>query len=99
MFRHVVIMRWTDSATAEQKQTVLDALATLPPAIPEIRGYRIGVDAGLEPERNSDLVIVADFDDLDGYLVYRDHPVHVEMIANVIRPLVAARAAVQHPLD
>ena len=40
--------------------------------------------------------MVADFDDADGYRVYRDHPAHVAVIAERIRPILAGRAAVQY---
>jgi hypothetical protein len=99
VFRHVVMLRWNDTATADERRAVRDGLESLPPAIPEIRSYRVGVDAGLVPEGNSDLVIVADFDDVAGYRVYRDHPAHQEVIARLIRPILASRAAVQHDLD
>ena len=99
MFRHVVLLKWSDTATIEQRRAVPTALETLPPLIPEIRGYRVGVDAGLAPEGKSDLVVVADFDDIAGYVVYRDHPVHQDVIARFIRPILASRAAVQHELD
>lgn len=99
MFRHVVLLRWKETATPEARRAVLDGLATLPGAIPELRSYRFGVDAGLAAEGNSDLAIVADFDDVAGYLVYRDHPVHQDVIVRLIRPITASRAAVQHQLD
>src|SRR6478672_531838 len=99
MFRHVVLLKWNDVATAEQRNAVVDALETLPPQIPEIRSYRVGVDAGLAAQGNSDLVVVADFDDVDAYVVYRDHPVHQDVIARTIRPILASRAALQHDLD
>jgi Stress responsive A/B Barrel Domain. len=99
MFRHVVILRWNETATADQLRAVRDALEALPPLIPEIRSYRVGVDAGLAAAGNSDLVVVADFDDVAGYVVYRDHPAHHDVIARLIRPILASRAAVQHELD
>jgi hypothetical protein len=99
MFRHVVLLRWSEAATAEQRSAVRGALETLPPQIPEIRSYRVGDDAGIAPQGNSDLVVVADFDDVAGYLVYRDHPVHQDVIAKFIRPILESRAAVQHELD
>jgi hypothetical protein len=95
MFRHVVMIRWTDGATEEQKQAVRDGLTRLPEDIPEIRSYRFGDDAGLTPD-NFDIVVVADFDSQYDYLVYRDHPVHQKLIDDHIRPITAARAAVQH---
>ncbi len=99
MFRHVVLLTWNDNATAAERQAVVDGLKTLPAAIPEIRSYVVGVDAGLVPAGNSDLVVVADFDDQAGYTVYRDHPVHQDVIARTIRPILASRAAVQHDVD
>src|SRR5262245_1241468 len=98
MFRHVVLLQWTAEATDAQRAAVVDALRLLPGAIPEIRQYDIGVDARVN-EGNFDLVVVADFDDIDGYLVYRDHPQHQAVIAELMRPILAARAALQHALD
>lgn len=99
MFRHVVMLRWTEAATAEQRDAVPTALATLPPQIPEIRSYQVGRDAGHAAPGNYDLVIVADFDDVAGYETYRDNPVHEDVIARFIRPILESRAAVQHELD
>jgi hypothetical protein len=98
MLRHVVLLSWTESATAEQRSAVVDALNTLPAQIPEIRSYRVGADAGLAAQGNAHLAVVADFDNVDGYFVYRDHPAHKDVIARLILPILASRAAVQHEL-
>ena len=95
MFRHVVMMRFTPEATPEQLAAMQARLLELPGQIPEIRSYVIGDDAHLN-DGNFDFVIVADFNDVDDYLVYRDHPVHQAVISEAIRPLVAERVAVQH---
>ena len=95
MFRHVVLLRWTPEATPKQRAAVKTGLATLPGLIPEIRGYTIGTDAHVNVG-NYDLVVVADFDDVDGYLVYRDHPDHQAVIREHIAPILAERAAIQH---
>ncbi|GIH29580.1 hypothetical protein Aph01nite_78900 [Acrocarpospora phusangensis] len=97
MFRHIVLLAWTADATAEQRAEVVAQLSKLPGAIPEIRRYEIGEDAGLNAGNHS-LGVVADFDDVDGYLVYRDHPVHLAVIEEYIKPILAGRAAVQHEL-
>ena len=95
MFRHVVMMRWTDAATPAERFAVSAGLAELPGRIPEIQSYVIGTDARVNAG-NYDLVVVADFDDVDAYLVYRDHPDHQAVIRERIRPILAERAAVQH---
>lgn len=94
MFRHCVLMRFAPTATPEQRHAVHDALAELAPRIPEIRAYRIGFDAGIN-EGNHDFAVVADFDDVAGYRAYADHPEHVAIVTDLIRPILAERAAVQ----
>ncbi|GGS96476.1 hypothetical protein GCM10010156_63310 [Planobispora rosea] len=94
MFRHVVLFTWAEDATDEQKAAVAAGLGRLPDAIPEIRAYALGSDAGVNPG-NHEFALVADFDSVDDYLVYRDHPVHQAVIAEHVKPILAARAAVQ----
>jgi hypothetical protein len=95
MFRHVVVFRWTEEATEEQKRVVGERLAALPGAIPEIKAYHYGADAGVN-EGNYDFAVVADLEDRDGYITYRDHPAHRAVVNECIRPIVAMRAAVQY---
>jgi hypothetical protein len=96
MFRHVVLLRWKTDAPDEARVRARDAILALPSVIDVIRGYSVGEDAG-ETAGNYDLAIVADFDDAAAYAVYRDHPEHVRMIAELVRPIVDSRAALQHP--
>lgn len=94
-FRHVVALQWKPETTDEQRRSVVVALRGLPALVPTIRSYLVGEDARLN-DGNHDLVIVADFDDVDGYLAYRDHVEHQRVIKEHIAPIVAGRAAVQH---
>lgn len=94
MFRHVVLFTWAEEATDEQRAKVVAELSKLPEAISEIREYTLGADAGVN-SGNHEFALVADFDSVDDYLVYRDHPVHQAVIAEHIKPILASRAAVQ----
>jgi hypothetical protein len=95
MIRHVVLFRWTPGATAEQKQRVTAELSRLPALVPSLRDYRLGANLGLNPG-NFEFAVAADFDDVAGYLAYRDHPSHRAIVAEFIQPIVAERAAVQY---
>jgi hypothetical protein len=95
MFRHIVLFTWADGVTGERQQELAAQLRKLPGAIEAIRGYRVGPDAGLNPA-NRDFAVVADFDDANGYLVYRDHPAHRAVVEQYVTPIVAERAAVQY---
>ena len=96
-FRHIVLLRFTDDATDEQVDGIVTALRTLPDDIPELASYVVGVDAGLADD-NASLGVVADFDSAADYEVYRDHPAHLAVIQERIRPILAGRTAVQHHL-
>jgi hypothetical protein len=96
MFRHVVLFGWTQDATQAQQLTLADELRKLPGAVDSIRAYHVGPDAGVNPGKNYDFAVVADFDDVHGYLAYRDHPAHRAVVENYVNPIVARRAAVQY---
>jgi len=95
MFRHVVLLKFRADATAGQRAAVLDGLAGLPAAIPEIRSYVFGPDAGVA-EGNYDVAVVADFDSRTDFLAYPPHPAHVAFNTRVVRPVTESRVAVQH---
>ena len=97
MFRHAVLFTFTPQTTQEQQQEMARQLRTLPGAIEQIKAYQVGADAGLNPG-NYQFAVVADFDSVDDYLVYRDHPVHRAIIETYVKPIVADRAAVQYEI-
>jgi hypothetical protein len=94
MLRHVATFRWTDSTTDDDIAAVEKGLAGLPGAIPAISDYRFGRDAGIN-EGAFDFAVVADFETAADYLVYRDHPTHMALLAERIAPHVAERASIQ----
>lgn len=95
MITHIVMFRWKPDLPEGQLAAIAAALDGLPPAIPTIRSYRHGSDLGIAGATNSDYAIVATFDDADGWHTYDKHPVHEAVLADVIRPWIADRAAVQ----
>jgi len=95
MIRHVVLFAWTSEATDKQKQQVAEELRALPPLITGLRSFQVGPDVGLI-EGNFDFALVADFDDADSYLAYRNHPAHRAVVEQVIDPVAKQRVAVQY---
>jgi hypothetical protein len=94
MIRHTVIFRWTPEATEEQRQRVSAELSRLPSLVPTLRSYEFGSDLGVN-EGSFDFAVSAGFDDMDGYLAYRDNPEHRAIIRDHITPITLERAAVQ----
>ena len=97
VLRHVVVFRFSESAPADAPDQIAAALRSLPGLIPELRRYDLGGDARIN-DGNYDFAVVADFDDVDGYLAYRDHPEHQRILRELIRPTIDGRAAVQFEL-
>ena len=94
MIRHCVMFRWKDDMPVEWIGEVEAALATLPAAIPAIASYSFGRDIGVNAG-NHQFAVVADFATVDDYIVYRDHPDHKRVVAELIVPNIAERSAVQ----
>ncbi len=95
MIRHVSCFAWAAEATGAQRQQVAAELRALPPLMRGLRAYHFGADAGLA-EGNYDFAVVADFEDTESYLAYRDHPAHRAIVEEVIRPITRHRASVQY---
>jgi hypothetical protein len=95
VIRHVAMFRWTPEATPEQKERAAAELSRLPALIPSLRAYHLGSDLGVN-QGNFDFAVAADFDDVNGYLAYRDHPEHRAILVQFIRPILQERAAVQY---
>jgi hypothetical protein len=93
MFQHVVCFRWADDTTDEQVARFTEMLTGLPAAIPELRRYRFGRDAGAA-DGNFDFAVAAEFDDRAAWVAYQEHPDHRRCI-EYVRPLISERVAVQ----
>ena len=94
MIRHIVLFRWKDGVTDANIAAVRSSLDGLPAAIPVIRTYVHGPDLRLG-DGSWDYAIAADFDDAEAWEVYDADAEHGRIRADIIRPLIAERAAVR----
>jgi len=94
MLHHVVVFRFVADITDEQRRAVVDGLCALPETIDVIRTFAVGTDVGAA-DGNDDLAVTATFDDVDSWRTYAEHPQHQRFIAEVMRPVLADRHAVQ----
>lgn len=94
MIRHVVMFTWSETADAERRARSVQALRRLPDDVGGMTALTVGEDAGLS-DGNADAVLIVDFPDVEAYRRYAQDPVHQAMIAEHIRPFLAARSAVQ----
>jgi hypothetical protein len=95
MIRHVVSWKLNGAdaaARAEQAATITATLSALPAVIPEILALQVGTNVAY-PESNWHVVLIADFESLEGLEAYQVHPDHVAA-THVIKPLVESRSNV-----
>ncbi|MGB8862237.1 MAG: Dabb family protein [Ilumatobacteraceae bacterium] len=94
MIRHVVVFRWNDGVEEAHVAATSAAFAELPAQIPQIVSYAFGPDLGVAPA-NFDYAVTADFESVDDFAAYRDHPAHQALLAAYLVPFIEQRHAVQ----
>ena len=99
-FRHVVLLQWDDDVPEDHVDQVRAGLDALPAQIPQIRTFLHGSDVGVS-EGNYDYVVVADFDNVQDWRAFREHPAHVLFMEEHITGKLKGRAAIQYqtPVD
>ncbi len=95
MIRHVVHFTWSDAADADRRAAAVAALRGLPDRVPGSLTFTVASDAGLAAG-NAHTVLVADFPDAETFRAYATDPVHQAVLAEHVRPYLAARSAVQY---
>ena len=95
MIRHVVVFTWSPDVDAERRARTVEALRGLEAAVGGMASLVVADDAGLS-DGNADTVLIADFPDVEAFRRYAEDPVHRGVIAEHVRPFLAARSAVQY---
>jgi hypothetical protein len=97
MLRHVVVFTWSDDADEERRAATLAELGRLPETVGGMTSFAIGPDSGLRAG-NAHAALVADFPDVEAWRRYAEDPVHLQVIAEHVTPILAARTAVQYEI-
>src|SRR5215218_3095010 len=95
MIRHVVTFTWSDAADDGRRAAILQALRGLREDVGGMTSLVVEGDAGLS-DGNADAVLIADFADVEAFKRYAQDPVHQSVLAEQVRPWLAARSAVQY---
>jgi hypothetical protein len=93
MIRHVAMFKWKDGVTDDQKVAARDALAALKEQVPSVVAYSVGFNVRPNPN-NWHMVLVADFEDLEGLEAYFADPVMnaaSDLVASVTQKEITAR--------
>jgi Stress responsive A/B Barrel Domain len=98
MIHHIVCFRFKSGTTPEQIARAGTALLGMYPRIPEIRGIRWGENFAPSAGEYSHVLSVI-LDDMAAVHRYLSHPVHVEVVAEALGPIHAARVALDIEMD
>ena len=97
MIRHVVVLTWSQAADAQRRARAIEALRRLRQDVGGMTSLVVAEDAGLS-DGNADIVLIADFPDVQAYYRYAQDPVHLSVLAEHVRPWLVARSAVQYQI-
>jgi Stress responsive A/B Barrel Domain len=97
MIRHVVIFTWAAAADAPRRAASVQALRRLRQDVGGMQSLVVAEDAGLA-DGNGDVVLIADFPDVEAFYRYAQDPVHLAVVAEHVRPWLAARSALQYQI-
>lgn len=93
-FRHIAMFRWADHVDADHVEQVREALDQLAAQV-KVRHHAHGNDIGMSADA-FDFHVVADFETLADWRTYRDHPLHVLLVAELIDGHVIEQATGQY---
>jgi hypothetical protein len=94
MLHHVVTFKLKPDAPADQVERIGEAVNALASQLPEVRSMAVGRDLALR-DGNASFGIAAQFDDVEGFKAYADHPEHVRIVTEMIGPFIESRSPVQ----
>jgi hypothetical protein len=95
--RHTVLLGFVEGTDETHIDAIVAALEGLPSRVPTLGAIVVERDLAIDA-RSAHLLIRADFDSVADWQAYQDHPVHQEIIRELIAPVLASRAAVQHAI-
>ncbi|TAK68830.1 MAG: Dabb family protein [Actinomycetota bacterium] len=94
MLRHIAVFTWTPESTPEQRTAAVEALRSLAPILADLGTFGVWTDLGLGAS-TADAAVIAEFPGVAEYQTYAAHPEHQRVLTELVRPYLAARAALQ----
>lgn len=79
MFRHIVLVRWKESASSEDRELMRATIEGLPALVPEILSANVGLNVGSGPN-HYDFATVFDFESQEAFKRYISSEAHQEYV-------------------
>ena len=92
MIKHIVILKLNENSPFEEIKRKIIQLKNY---IPEIIEIEVGIDINFD-QNPSDISIIAIFKNIKDLEIYANHPKHLEVINNYIKPHLKKRCVVDY---
>lgn len=100
MVKHIVMWKLKDEFDGKSKDELIlemtNQLLDLKGKIPELINIEVGIN-GIHFEKNSDLVLVTEFNSFEDLDVYAKHPDHLKVV-EFVKNIVTDRACVDYEI-
>jgi len=91
MIKHILLFRFTDESTDEQRQSLLDELATFPARFPAMRSWTMGENRSSRDDRFSHGFVV-EFETEEQLVEYLATEAHERFVRERFKPIIQERA-------
>ncbi|NJN75343.1 MAG: Dabb family protein [Synechococcaceae cyanobacterium RL_1_2] len=95
MLKHIVLFQWQPEASEEQITAAMTALQEMTPQIPFIVDLSAGKNFSDRSQGYTHALTVT-FNQTSDLALYQPHPVHQEIVVNLIRPIALKILAIDY---
>lgn len=101
MLKHIVLFKLKSFPTSEEKYAQLirikEELEALPALIPAIEKMQVFLNEN--PNESFDFMLETEVESLEALLSYANHPEHIRVAVEHIKPYVEARACIDYTIQ
>ena len=98
MVEHMVLFKFIDGVTSDQKNKMIAGLRRLKAIIPEIVDLTVGENF-TDRSKGFHCGLVVRLMGRDGLKAYAEHPEHQAVVASLIKPIVTDIIAIDYEID
>ncbi|ACK65527.1 Stress responsive alpha-beta barrel domain protein [Rippkaea orientalis PCC 8801] len=97
MIVHIVLFKWQEGTSSETLESVVKSLEALKDKIPEILEISCGQNFS-ERAKGFEHGLMVKFSDRTALTTYASHPAHLEVVNNLIRPILVDIIALDYEI-
>lgn len=97
MVHHIVLFKLKPGVSNDQLEEMIMNTRMQLLKIPEVLNIKCG--KRIDPENDWQFFLAADFESMDKLVNYRENPIHVKYVEEVIKPFTTERLAIDYEME